>query len=276
MHFTRDEFDIMVNELLYSEPISFNMLCRIAEKTLRSSVIRWCKTEACLCGRGYEDDIMQEIHLRLIKTTVTYFLLRDGIDSPYNDDPEGFENWMFRVAENMKRSFANALRKTDFETEDIDDPSVPDIPDDDGSTGEWFKEKLKEAFSIVLSLDIGIYKILTWVAQMVFILDLDITKIKSNELIITAFENKTLDEMYEMILIASARIPWLVITDEQNEKILKSLRKKQDDGVLYGETKYRVFFMKKDGEVAGKKSISDWVNRINHMIRQKAKSGSNF
>lgn len=32
MRFTRDEFDVMVNELLYKDPISFDMLCQIAEK----------------------------------------------------------------------------------------------------------------------------------------------------------------------------------------------------------------------------------------------------
>ena len=75
MRFTRNEFDTMVNELLYSTPASFDMLCSIAEKTLRPSVINWCKNEDCLRGKGYEDDIMQEIHLRLMKTTVDYFLI---------------------------------------------------------------------------------------------------------------------------------------------------------------------------------------------------------
>ena len=40
--FTKDEFDIMVNELLYKNPVSFDMLCQIAEKTLRSRVTQWC------------------------------------------------------------------------------------------------------------------------------------------------------------------------------------------------------------------------------------------
>lgn len=44
--------------------------------------------------------------------------------------------------------------------------------------------------------------------------------------------------------------------------------KKREGNVSYGETKYRNFFMKHNGEVSGKKSISDWVNRINNMIRR--------
>lgn len=270
MRFTRDEFDVMVNELLYKDPISFDMLCQIAEKTLRPSVVNWCKTEDCLRGREYEDDIMQEIHLRLMKTTVDYFLLRDDIEGPYNDNPEGFEDWIFFVAKNIKRDFANKIRNRDFTTDDIDDPTIGEIPSSDYEDDtEENIDRLKQAFSIVLSSDVGIYKVLTWLAQFIFILEYDVSKIKSNELIITAFENKTLYDMYDMILTASNKIPWIVITREQNEKILEALRKRRNGNVSYGETRYKDFFMKHNGEVSGKKSISDWMNRMNDMIKRR-------
>lgn len=269
VRFTTDEFETMVQELLYCDPVSFDTLCQIADKTLRPSVINWCKAEDCLRGRGYEDDIMQEIHLRLMKTTVDYFLLRDGIDGPYNNNPEGFEDWMFRVADNLKRDFANKVRNRDFKTEDIDDPNVISTPDDGDYDAEERIDRLKEAFSIVISADVNIYKVLTWLAQFIFILDANVTKIKSNELIIVAFENKTLFEMYDMILTASKRIPWIVISKTQNDRILEALRKKRSGDVSYGETKYKEFFMKHNGEVSGKKSISDWVNRMNDMIKKK-------
>lgn len=276
MRFTKAEFDIMVNELLYNDPISFDMLCRIAEKTLKPSVVNWCKNEDCLCGRGYEDDIMQEIHLRLIKTTVDYFLLRDDIDGPYNDNPEGFEDWMFRVADNLKRDFVNKIRNKDFKTEDIDDPAVAEISfDDNYDNSDGHIERLKQAFSIVLSSDAGIYKVLTWLAQFVFILDQNVTKIKSNELIIEAFEHRSLYDMYDMILTASKKIPWIVITRGQNERILTALRKKREGAVSYGETEYGVFFMKYNGKASGKKSISDWMNRMNDMIKRKADAETN-
>jgi len=273
MRFTRDEFDVMVNELLYKDPISFDMLCQIAEKTLRPSVVNWCKTEDCLRGRGYEDDIMQEIHLRLMKTTVDYFLLRDDIEGPYNDNPEGFEDWIFFVAKNIKRDFANKIRNRDFTTDDIDDPAIGEIPSSDYEDDtEENVDRLKQAFSIVISSDVGIYKVLTWLAQFIFILEYDISKIKSNELIIAAFENKNLYDMYDMILTASNKIPWIVITREQNEKILEALRKKRTGNVSYGETKYKDFFMKHNGEVSGKKSISDWMNRMNDMIKRRVET----
>lgn len=267
MRFTREEFDIMVNELLYKEPISFDMLCVIAEKVVRPTVVNWCKAEEALRGRGYEDDIMQEVHLRLIKTTVSYFLLRKGIEGEYNDDPEGFEDWMFLVAKNIKRDFAGRIRNRDFNTDEITD----DIPSGE-DVAEEYEERLKEAFTIVISSDVGIYKILTWLAQFIFILEYNVTKIKSNELIIKAFEDKTLYDMYDMLLSASNKISWMVVTDEQNEKILDALRKKCDGGVLYGETRYKDFFMKHNGEVSGKKSISDWMNRMNGMVKRKTDS----
>lgn len=273
MRFTRDEFDVMVNELLYKDPISFDMLCQIAEKTLRPSVVNWCKTEDCLCGRGCEDDIMQEIHLRLMKTTVDYFLLRAEVEGPYNDNPEGFEDWIFFVAKNIKRDFANKIRNRDFTTDDIDDPAIGEIPSNDYEDDtEENVDRLKQAFSTVLSSDVGIYKVLTWLAQFIFILEFDVSKIKSNELIIAAFENKTLYDMYDMILTASNKIPWIVITRDQNEKILEALRKKRNGNVSYGETKYKDFFMKHNGEVSGKKSISDWMNRMNDMIKRKVET----
>lgn len=268
MRFTIQEFDTMVNELLYSEPVSFDMLCRIADKTLRNSVNKWCIMEDCLRGRDFEEDIMQEIYLRLIKTTVPYFLLREGVDGPYNNDPEGFEDWLFRVADNLKRDFANKVRNRDFKTEDIDDSLPNFITDDDGYDEQERVDKLKKAFSTVLSSNSSVYKVLTWLAQFIFILDSDVTKIESNNLIIATFENKTLYEMYDMILVASKRISWIVIDEKQNEKILNALRKNREGDVSYGETKYKEFFMKYKGEFSGKKSISDWVNRMNDMIKR--------
>ena len=75
MVFSKEEFRIMVDQLLYQEKPSFDMLCMMAEKTLRPTVIHWCQMDDCLRGGGYEDDILQEIYMRLINTTVDYFCL---------------------------------------------------------------------------------------------------------------------------------------------------------------------------------------------------------
>lgn len=269
MAFTKEEFDIMVDELLYRDPISFDMLCHIADKTLKATVSYWCNAEDCLRGRGFEGDIMQDIHLQLMKKTVDYFLLREGVDGAVNKDPEGFEDWMFTVAKNVKKAFANKVRSRDFKTERLDSPELEGVSNDGDQEAQVRIERLKQALSVVLASDVSVYKVLTWLAQMIFMLDSDITKIESNQLIIEAFQDKTLYEMYDMLLSATGQIPWVVVTKKQDEKILAALQKPWDGKNTYGDTKYKAFFMKHNGEVSGKKSISDWVNRMNTIIKRK-------
>ena len=66
----------MISEMTNKAYPSFDMLCFMAEKTLRSKGRYWCSTDSVLRGRGMEDDIMQDIFIRLIKTTATRFLVR--------------------------------------------------------------------------------------------------------------------------------------------------------------------------------------------------------
>ena len=271
MRFTREDFDTMVTELLYSEKVSYDALYRITEVTLRKKVVYWCSAESCLRGKGYEDDIMQEIHLRVIKTVIPNFLLNGRTEGPYNNNPEGFSGWLCRVGKNIKEDFAGKLRRIDANTQSLEDPSIYGAPDSNAEDAAERIERLMQALSIVLSAEVGIYKTLTWLAQFIFMLEHDISKIQPNELILLAFQDKTLFEMYDMILAAAQRLPWLRLTTQQDEKILTALRKRHHDDVLYGEIKYRDFFMKQNGTPSGKKSVSDWMNRMNDMIRRKSR-----
>ncbi len=267
LRFTVEEFNTMVDELLYRKPASHETLVRIADRTLRGSVIHWCKVDSRLRGREYWEDLLQEILLRLIKTTVSSFLLHKRVVGPYNNDPEGFQRWMFTLAGNVKEDFAKKVFSRESRTTPIDegDGPIDPMPQDPDST----VEQLKTALSVVLSDDINIYKTLTWLAQFIFILSADVTKIQSNELIITAFESKTLYEMYDMLLLASKKIPWMEIDEAQREHLVSKLKVEYAPGISYGAMKYRDFFMKVRGEASGKKSVSDWVNRINDRIRKK-------
>lgn len=266
--FSQEEFDIMVHQLLYAEPVCFDMLCHIAEKTLRRAVYRWCREDDCLCGRGYENDILQQTHLHLIKSTVSGFLLREA-DGSVNYDPAGFKSWMFTVAKNVKRDIADRVRGRDYKTEELDTQAAQGVPAASPEETRERIETLKQALSLALSADASVYKVLTWLAQFVFMLDSDLTKIKSNEKLIALFQDKTLYEMYGMVLSASRRIPWLQITKEQNDRILMALEKPFTGNKVYGEVTYETFFMKQNGKKSGKKSISDWVNRINTFIKRK-------
>ncbi|MBE6974073.1 MAG: hypothetical protein E7436_01085 [Ruminococcaceae bacterium] len=255
---SEQEFHIMVDELLYREEVSFTMLCSIAEGVLRPSVRRWCAADDTLRGKNYEEDIMQEIHLRLIKTTVSHFLLREE-DGSVNMDPAGFEAWMFRVARNIKKDFANRVRRISLKTTDL--VEIGQEPAEDNPDR---LEDLARAFRIVLDADVQVYKVLTWVAQSLFIVELDVTRIRSNELIIDTFGEKTLFEMRDMLVTAARGIRWMEIRPEQLDKIDRALRAPYDEERCYGQVTYREFFMKK----GGKATISDWVNRMNGMIKR--------
>ena len=267
IRFTEEEFRTMVNELLFCESPCHETLVWIADKTLRATVIRWCNTDSRLKNGEHWEDLLQEIMVRLIKTTVPSFLLHKDVEGPYNDDPVGFQKWMFTLAGNMKEDYAKRVFLRESRAIPIDEvnpPAGPTFSDSDHRT-----ERLQMALNVVLSDDINVYKTLTWLAQFVFMLSGDMTKIRSNELIISTFKDKTLNEMYHMLLHASARIAWLEINATQQERLRSKLSLEYASGVPYGEVKYEAFFMKVKGEPSGKKSISDWVNRINDRIRKK-------
>lgn len=262
-----EEFNIMIEQLLDENEVKFDMLSSIADRTLRPTVVHWCANDPSLCGKQLEEDIMQEIHIRLIKTCKSSFLLRNGVDGEVNNNPDGFKSWLFKVALNIKRDFANSARIHSFKEREFADWEEENISDDTLDLSENLEEKyelLKVAFDIVLSSDSQIYKVLTWIAQFLFILNFNVTKIQSNRMIVESFAAKTLCEMYQMLQESSKTIPWITITEKQHEKIKGQLSKPGTDGRRFGQMKYNEFFMKK----GGKASISDWVNRMNNLVKR--------
>ena len=262
--FSPEEFHKMTEELLVYEPAAFDMLCHIARKTLQPTVRHWCNAEFAVGGREFEEDLMQEICIRLIKTCVTSFLLREGPDGPVNRDPEGFQKWMFTVAKNLKRDLFNDLRKVSFRTctmetlpEDAQTEETPDLAD-------LRLEQLSLAFEIVLDADVQVYKTLTWMALCLFVLEFDITKIQSNEKILETFADQTVEQMRDAVFDAARRYPWIRITPQQAGRIDQALASPFDEERSVGAVPYREFFMKK----GGKATISDWVNRMNSIIKR--------
>ena len=258
--FTDEEFAAMVRELTVSDPPSFHTLISIATKTLTPSINKWCRTDKRLSGRQYEGDILQETLIRLIKTCVTHFLYRTD---ELNNDPDGFQNWMFEVAMNIKRDFANRESRRDnceVNIDDIEEKSFSDKSDEDDSVAD----RLEKAFNVILDSDVKIYKILTWLAQCVCIVQYGITKKQSNDTLIDSFAEKTLCDMRDDVYRFAEDVPWMNFSPEHKRKIDAALAEEHEPGKTYGETKYKEFFMKKEG----KATISDWVNRMNGIIRR--------
>ena len=271
MQVTKEEFETMVDELLNQEPISYNMLCTVAEREVRPEVRKWCLGTKSLRNKGCEDDIMQETQIRLIVGVIPDFLLKDDADAPYNHDLLEFLKWMYLEAQKAKWAAMKRISQQAKKTCSLEEMTLADVLDMQAAleAQEDVKERisrLKQAFDTALSVDAGIYKVLTWFAQFMFILDQNVTKIQSNNLILEAFAEKTLNEMYAMLLGASNRIPWITVTQQQHARILAALQKPWNQELTYGESKYKDFFMKQSGEASGKKSISDWTHRMNQAI----------
>ncbi len=272
MAFSVVEFNTMMHELIEKQPASYDMLCHIAKKTLESRVRSKCISSGVLPRKEYED-VMQEVYCRLIKTSINSFFRRNGVDGGINDNPTEFQKWMFTVADNItidyikkaKRRLENCRNFVEDEEDDIaGDITVPNNLDDDT------RETLSQGYNIVIGLNIRVYKILTWIAHSYFIVALDVTGIQANELILRVFRHRTLREMWGMLYHLSTKISWMKTTDEQKEKIEKSLSVPYDDTHEYGEKLYKAFFMKK-GEKA---TLSDWINRVNNMARKVIGNGA--
>ena len=109
--FSPEEFDKMYREILDSACICYDTLLYLSHRALFGLVCQWCRNDPALRGQQYEEDLMQEIQIRLIKSCVTGFFLRNH--EP-NYDPEGFQNWLFTVALNVKKDFAKKIRQIRF------------------------------------------------------------------------------------------------------------------------------------------------------------------
>lgn len=259
--FTVEEFDQMVRELTEYDPPSFRTLINIAEKTLRPSIVKWCREDKRLSGRQFEDDIMQETLIRLVQKCITGFFYRTD-DINYN--PDGFRNWMFEVAHNIKRDFAKRQSKLDLRERGFEDGEEENVPAEDESEAEAVRERLAEAFELILDSDIKIYKILTWLAQCVFVIEYGMPRKDSNAMLADQFADKTLYELCDTVYSFAERIPWMNFTPTHKKKIADALAEEFKNGKTYGQSRYRDFFMKKDG----KATISDWINRMNGYIKR--------
>lgn len=265
MRFSEQDFDIMLQEV-FSKPASFEMLCRITRTELEPTVKKLVNNSYYLRNFYTADDLMQDICVQVIKKSVTNFLLKDGPAGKINRDPSGFCGWLHTVAKNKAIDRINEIkyRLGNENTDGVTEGLVADIRSGK-KVPESTKEALCKAFDIIItSVNISIYKTLTWLAQALFFLTYDIRRIDANSMLITEFEKKTLFEMYDWVVRNSRYLPWLAFTNEHKNILIKALNETYDENRVYGEVSYYEFFMLK----GGKASISDWINRIDSKIRR--------
>ena len=264
---TEEEFDRIIVELLETKPVKYDALCAAAEKLLTKPLRRKCAEVPALGSVCTYEDLLSETYIRLIKCAIPSFFLRT---ETVNRDREGFCRWVYTVAANICRDkirFSVSHAAVPLENDD-DEDSIP-LQIADPSAEKPFAasediETLRSAFAIVLGSDMQIYKVITWVAQAVMILSEGVSKIESNDLLIRRYESMTLDRMWEEIRRASAALPWLRVGKEDDLRVRKMLDAPFKENVRYGDMRYSDFYMKK----GAKASNSDWVNRINAVIRR--------
>lgn len=264
MRFSEQDFDTMLCEL-FSKPAVFDMLYRITRIELEPSIKKLVSGSYYLRVFYSAEDLLQDVCAKVIQKALTRFFLKNGPNGEVNRDATGFCAWLHTVAKNEGLDRIKKIKETQGldKSNDFTNGSIPDIRSAK-RVPENTKEDLQNAFDIILSSkNISIYKSLTWLAQSIFLLTYDISRIEANSLLLTEFENKTLFQLYESIVRNAVYLPWLTLTDTQKDIINRALNEPYDEKRVYGEVTYYEFFMSK----GGKASISDWINRLDTKIR---------
>ncbi len=263
MHFTEQDYRVMISQLAAGDERAYDGLYHIATEELMPSIISQCKRYDCL--RGEQEDILHDVYIILTKTIVTRFLCRPD-DEKTDKSAEGFSRWMHTTTNNYIITLVRK-RRCDVPIDDVElsEPSEPFTPRGE----EEAVETLREALNTVLNSDTSVHIVLTFFAEYVYVLTRGVNRMEATDWILFDFSQKTLDEMYKMIMLESEAVPWLVVTGAQHERIMSALRKPTVDGRRHGRLTYAEYFMKYNGETNGKKSVSEWVGRMNKLVARK-------
>lgn len=261
--FTDEEFETIFQEIVIERPSCYDTMLMVADRMLEGSVCKWCNEDPYLQGDHHIDEVMQLIRIRLYQKCVTGFFMRNG--EP-NYDPNGFKNWVFTVALNVKRDYAKKVRQRSFKEGNGSDGSEPADPtgDDPILISEEEIAKLNRAFRTVIGHHSKVHIILTWLGMMLLIAIRGYSKIEATDDLIRLFDSTTLDAMLDLILRCVTAIPWLQPDESGLDSLKERLNKTDKNGVRIGDKVYHDFYMKK----GAKASVSDWVYRMNQIVEK--------
>lgn len=262
--FTDEEFETIFHEIVVERPSCYDTMLMIAERMLEGSVCKWCNEDPYLNGDDYHiHEVMQLIRIRLYQKCVTGFFMRNG--EP-NYDPDGFKNWVFTVALNVKRDYAKKVRLRSFKEGNGSEGSEPADPPGDEPLVVSDEEiaKLNQAFRTVIGHLSKVHIILTWLATMLLIAVRGYSKIDATDDLVRLFDSMTLDAMLNLILRFATAIPWLRLEESGLASLKERLNKTDKSGVRIGDKTYHDFYMKK----GAKASVSDWVYRMNQIVEK--------
>ena len=261
--FTDEEFELMLYELTELKPAKYDMMCLIARKVLEPKVKGWCYKYSSLRGRQYEDDVMQEICIRLIKICVTKFFIREEKPDFINRDPVEFCAWITAVGRHLTHDFAIKQYKYDIHTQELTDmvfeaPLYDDI-------AEERQEKLNQAFNIALSAKKKPHIKLTWLIQGSLMIYYSLSKIDATEVMDEMLSDESLNRIWEMVQALTQRISWIYLSQDDTDNFSNELDKQLSDENTIGNTRYNYYY----GNRGGKGAISDWAYRMNSYIKSR-------
>lgn len=264
-------YNDLVKEICNNDCPRYDSLVIFLDIFLSNKVKNWCYNNSVLRWGMQEQDVIQEIQIRIIKKCEEYFFKPQN---GYTDKTcEEFKAWCYRVAKNYFLSYCIKQKNRKeveldlsikFDTAQVnskntfDDFTKQELLED-------YSSNLKVCFSIVMDLKSSPHIVLTWLSVSMFMLECDASKIESTHMLIQKFGRLTLSEMFYIITSSIKRWGWDVFTEDQITDMEKKLRKiNSKTGIPVGNMKYEDFYMTKGPEM----SISDWVNRVNSQIRK--------
>lgn len=251
----------LVNDICGIDYPKYDNLVIFVQDFLHNKVKSWCYNDSVLRGGLHDEDVMQEIQIRIIKKCENYFF--KPVDGKTDKTCEEFKAWCYRVAKNYFLTYC-VRQKNKKEVElklslKIDNGVETSNTDDN-------RQDIKKCFAIVMDLKSKPHIVLTWLSVSLLMVYADLSKIEATHVLAEKFSEMTLYEMFYIVVKIASRYNWLDINEEHWDKQMKKLENIDDDtGKKIGEMRYEEFYMNKGPE----KSISDWINRVNAQIKKK-------
>jgi hypothetical protein len=171
--------------------------------------------------------------------------------------------WLFTVAKNTKVSYIRSLCRSSVTDIEPFAESIPSADEFDNGDREDMSLTICRAISSVISLRVGIHKILAWLTVSMLVLNEDVKRSTATDFVANHLGSSTLYEMLDFLLRELERHPYVKISVEDMER-LKELLAEKSDGVAVGDCLFSDFFTSKGGNY----SISDWIYKINKTIRR--------
>lgn len=268
---SEQDFLAIREDILEREPAKFDRLYRAADTLLRPYVkSKTRNTQAARSDPNFVDDILQDIHIKLIQTIVTHFFLRDGSEGEHKD-ALGLTRWMFVVARNttLTALTKNSQRIPLSLIQDNDDEEEYELPivDNDvnrqpGTMMEQ-REAVSQCFNFVIDSGSAGHIVLAFLMISLLTLESGGNRIEAERLFAQKFADKPLDDILDTFRAGVHLKPWLEISNAQLDRFKEKLDA-PINGQRSGEYPLKDFAMKKGLEA----SLSDWLNRMDSRLKK--------